>query len=225
MVLAVSGQVPPGPVVKAAERLFGKLEPSGRDQAETPPATAPVGGRRVIERPAQEAQVLIGYPGPGIGDPAYPATRVLGALLGGGMAGRLFVELRDNRGLAYSLGVLAPYRTGPGLFLAYLGTERHNAAAAEAETLHELERVRAAPPSEEELQRAKAYVLGQLALDRRTNARQAWYLAFFEAVGAGGDFPQRYAKAIETVTPADVLEAARRYLVNPTIVVLLPPER
>jgi predicted Zn-dependent peptidase len=59
-------------------------------------------------------------------------------------------------------------------------------------------------------------------MDRRTNARQAWYLAFFEVIGAGWDFPERYARAIEAVTTTDVARAAERYLTRPTIVVLQP---
>jgi predicted Zn-dependent peptidase len=59
-------------------------------------------------------------------------------------------------------------------------------------------------------------------MDRRTNARQAWYLAFFEVVGAGWDFPDRYARAIDAVTAADVARVTERYLIRPTIVVLQP---
>lgn len=223
IVLAVSGQVERERVVKAAERFFGGMARSaGGGAAEQVAAPASMGERRVIERPAQQAQILIGFLGPGLSDPLYPAVRVLGATLGGGMAGRLFVELRDRRGLAYSVGVLTPYRAGPAFFVAYLGTAPQNVAAAEAGVLQELERVRSAPVSAEELARAKAYVLGQLSMDRRTNARQAWYLAFFEVVGAGWDFPERYARGIEAVTAADVAAVAERYLTRPTIVVLQP---
>ncbi|HBH03909.1 MAG TPA: peptidase M16, partial [Candidatus Rokubacteria bacterium] len=68
----------------------------------------------------------------------------------------------------------------------------------------------------------KAYLLGNLALDRRTNARQAWYLAFFEVVGVGWDFPERYARALRAVTAEDVAAAAARWLAAPTVVVLTP---
>jgi predicted Zn-dependent peptidase len=61
-------------------------------------------------------------------------------------------------------------------------------------------------------------------MDRRTSARHAWYMAFFEVIGAGWDFPERYARAIEAVTPADVARVARRYLTRPTIIVLQPPK-
>jgi len=222
MVLAVSGEVPRDRVVRAAERLFGRMARATATPAEAVPAPSPKGNRRVITLPAQQAQIVVGYLVPSLGDPLYPAVRVLAATLGGGMAGRLFVELRDRRGLAYSTGVATQFRTGPGALIAYLGTAPANAAAAEAGVLSELERARATPATADELARAKAYVRGQLSMDRRTNARQAWYLAYFEVIGAGWDFPERFGRAIEAVTAADVARAAERYLTQPTVVVLQP---
>lgn len=225
MVLAVSGQVARKPVMKAAERLFGRMARSGPDRPIVLAVSEPPGERRVITRPAQQAQILVAYLGPGLSDPLYPAVRVLAAALGGGMAGRLFVELRDRRGLAYSTSVFTSLRTGRIFFVAYLATAPASATAAEAGVLHELERVRAAPIDADELARAKAYVRGQLVMDRRANDRRAWYLAFFETVGAGWDFPERYALAIDAVTAEDVARAAERYLTRPTIVVLQPTVR
>jgi len=222
MVLAVSGRVEGKRVVKTAERLFGKMARSAPDTQAALAVAEPPGERQVITRPAAQAQILAAYLGPGLSEPLYPAVKVLGAALGGGMAGRLFVELRDRRGLAYSTAVMTPYRTGPIFFVAYIGTAPASAAAAEAGMLRELERVREAPINGDELSRAKAYVRGQLAMDRRTNARLAWYMAFFETVGAGWDFPDRYARAIDAVTAEDVARAAERYLTRPTIVVLQP---
>jgi predicted Zn-dependent peptidase len=155
--------------------------------------------------------------------PDYPAVRVLGTVLGGGMAGRLFTELRDRRGLAYSVGALGTFRTGPSFFVTYMGTAPSSAEAAEAGVLAEIDRIRGEPVTDRELSRAKAYLLGNLAMDRRTNARHAWYLAFFEVVGTGWDFPERYARALEAVTAADVARVAGQYLVRPTVVVLQPP--
>ncbi|MGH7347477.1 MAG: M16 family metallopeptidase, partial [Candidatus Rokuibacteriota bacterium] len=156
MVLAVSGQVARARVIKAAERLFGRMARSGPDTLVAQPVAAPSGERRVIARPAQQAQILVGYLGPALSDPLFPAVRVLAAALGGGMAGRLFVELRDSRGLAYSTAVLTPFRTGPIFIVAYLGTAPASATAAEAGVLRELERVREAPIKGDELARAKA---------------------------------------------------------------------
>ena len=82
----------------------------------------------------------------------------------------------------------------------------------------EIERIRGDEVSPAELDRAKMYVLGQLALDRRTNARLAWYAAFFESTGVGYDFPERYARAVEATSAGDVRRVARAYLGAPVVV-------
>lgn len=222
-VLAVSGRVAAPAVVDAAERLFGRL-PAGSDDEPAParPAPSPTAARRVLERPAHQAQILMGWLGPGLSEADYAAVKVLAAVLGGGMSGRLFVEVRDVRGLAYSLGMFHATRRMTAPIVAYLGTAAENVEAAEAALAREVERLRSEGATEAEVARARAWVLGTLAMDRRTNARHAWYLAFYELVGAGWDFPDRYARAVERVTAADVTAAARRWLGAPTTVVLRP---
>lgn len=223
MVLAVSGNVPRAAVVAAAERLFRRL-PSAAG-APTAPSVEPTprAEPRIVERDARQAQVLVGFLAPPVVHTDYAAVRVLAMVLGGGMSSRLFTELRDRRGLAYSVGVLATARTGPALFAPYLGTAPGNADAALAGMLAEVERIRAEVIGEQELGRARAYLLGTLARDRRTSARLAWHLAFYELIGAGWDWPQRFVRAVESVTGADVTRVAQRYLVRPTVVVLRPP--
>ena len=224
LVLAVSGRVEHDRVRRAAERLFAKLLGGGTPSTDPAVAPVPSAQRRVMERAAQQAQVLVGYLGPGVGDADYAAVKVMSALLGGGMSGRFFTELRDVQGLAYSLGVMNPARIGPAPIVAYLGTVRASAAAAEAGVIQQLERIRTEGATDDEVARARAYQLGLLAMDRRTNARHAWYLAFYEQAGVGWDFPDRYARALAAVTAADVTAVARRYLVRPTSVILLPRE-
>ena len=222
MVLAVSGGVPSARVFQLARRLFAKL-PRSVDPIEPPSVALPnPGTRRVIEKPSQQTQVVVGFLGPGMFDADYAATRVLAALMGGGMSGRLFSELREQQGLAYSVGTTSPLRTGRGVLASYIGTAPATAAVAEERLLAEMNRARVEGVGPEELSRAKAYLLGNLAMDRRTNARYAWYLAFFELVGAGWQYPDRFARDIERVSATDVIAAARRYLVRPTIVVLGP---
>lgn len=222
MVLAVSGRVDHESVRRQVERLFANLPGGAGAAVERAPAPTPLSERRVLDRPVQQAQILMGFLGPGIGEPDYAPGKVMNAVLGGGMAGRLFVALRDHRGLAYSLGMLNPSRVGPSVFVGYMGTARDTVEAAEAGMRSEIDRFRTEGPNEAELARAKAYVLGNLAMDRRTNARHAWYLAFFEVAGVGWDYPERYARAVDAVTAADVARVAGRYLERPTVVVLRP---
>jgi len=222
VVLAVSGRVERDRVRRAAERLFGDLPAGGVAPVPVPTRPETSHGRRVVARQGHQAQVFVGFLGPAVHEADYAAVKVLAAGLGGGMAGRLFVELREREGLAYSVGVLNPTRAGPSPIVAYMGTAPDNAERAEAGMLRELARVRSDGLTAEELERARAYVLGGLAMDRRTNARHAWYLAFFEGLGVGWDFPERYARAVQRLTLADVGRAAERYLQSPTTVVLAP---
>jgi type III pantothenate kinase len=93
--------------------------------------------------------------------------------------------------------------------------------AAEADGM--IERIRKERVGEDELRRAKNYLLGRYEMDRRTNERQAWYLGFYTVEGVGREYPDRYRRAVEAVTAADVQRTAQTYLTTLTSVVLQPP--
>jgi zinc protease len=139
------------------------------------------------------------------------------------MAGRFFSDLRDKQGLAYTTGVIYPTRVDRAFIQAQLGTAPENVDRAEAALGAQLTRIRREPVSAEELRVAKAYLLGNLAMDRRTNARQAWYLASYEAAGVGHEFLDRYIAAVKAVTAADVQRVAGLYLGTLRTVVVRPP--
>jgi predicted Zn-dependent peptidase len=212
MVLAVSGQVSTPAVLKEVERLFGAM-PAGQPPAATSArAPAMVASRSLSDVAGAQAQILVGAPAPALTHPDHAAVKVLSTVLGGGMAGRFFSEIRDKQALAYSTGALYPTLADTGYFVAQLGTGPENLSRAQASLKKELERIQAAPPSAEELRVAKAFLLGNFAMDRRTNERQAWYLATYELAGVGQEFPDRYVAAVKAVTPADVQRVARTYL-------------
>jgi predicted Zn-dependent peptidase len=222
MVLGVSGNVPRAAVVAAAERLFGRLPAGGAAPAAPAFEPEPRGEPRVVERQARQAQILVGFLAPPVHHADYAPVRVLAMVLGGGMSSRLFTELRDRRGLAYSVSVLETIRTGPALFAPYLGTAPANADEAVAGVLREVERLRTEAVEERELARAKTYLLASMAMNRQTSARRASLLALWELLGVGWDWPERFARSVEAVTAEDVARVARRYLVRPTVVVLRP---
>ena len=225
MVLAVSGRVKSAEVQAAAQKLFGGLERGPDATLALPGRPALERSRDVLEVPGAQAQILMAGFAPALSEPDYAAVKVLTTLLGGGMAGRFFSELRDKQGLAYTTGMVSPPRIEPGQIVAQIGTAPENAEKSEAALRHELERIRREAPSDDELRIAKAYLLGNLAMDRRTNARQAWYLAAYELAGLGPDFPERYTAAVRAVTIADVQRVADRYLGTMRTVIVRPPAR
>jgi predicted Zn-dependent peptidase len=222
MTLVVSGQVTSADVLAEARRLFGGL-PGAAPEADPKigPPQAP-GRRLVIDAPAQQTQILVGGLAPALDDPDHAAVKVLSTILGGGMAGRLFAELRDKSALAYTAAAYYDPVREPGALVLYLGTMPANAAKAEQALLDEVRKIRDVPVSAEELARAKGYLLGRYVMDRRTNERLAWYLAFYEVERVGRAYPERYRRQVEAVTAADVQRAARTYLDRLTSVVLGP---
>jgi len=196
MVLAVSGQVPVDDVLAEAQRLFGAM-PSGDSGALDAPIGPPVAAARrsVIEQPAQQTQILVGGLAPPLDHQDHAAVKVLSSVLGGGMA---------------------------GVLVLYLGTTPETAAQAEQALLAEIARVTREPVPAEELARAKSYLLGRYAMDRRTSERLAWYLAFYDVEGVGAAYPERYRRAVEAVTAADVQRAATTYLATTVTLVLGP---
>jgi len=223
IVLAVSGQVPVDEVLAEAQRLFGAMPAESTTALDTPHAP-PVAGtrRRVIEQAAQQTQILVGGLAPPLDHRDHAAVKVLSTVLGGGMAGRLFVELRDKRALAYTATSFYEPAKEPGALVLYLGTAPQTAAQAERALLDEIARIKRDPVSEAELTRAKRYLLGRYTMDRRTSERLAWYLAFYEVEGVGADYPERYRAAVDAVTAADVQRAAQTYLATPVTIVLGP---
>ncbi len=223
MVLAVSGQVNADEVLAEARRLFGSMPASAPTPDPPIPPPTPVSRRIVIEQPAQQTQILVGALAPTMSDPDHAPVKVLGTVLGGGMAGRLFSELRDKEGLAYTATSYYDPTREPGALILYLGTAPANAARAEQALLAQVARIRTAPIGEDELRRAKGYLLGRYVMDRRTNERLAWYLAFYDTEHVPVDYPDRYRRAVENVSVQDVLRVAQRYLATPTTLVLGPP--
>ena len=225
MVLAVSGNVKAPEVQARAEQLFGAMAPGAVPAPNQTPAPGRSAARDELTVPGAQAQIVMGGVAPKMTDPDFAAMKVASTVLGGGLAGRFFSELRDKQGLAYTTAAQEPMRVEPGYFLALLGTAPENRDKAEAALREQLERIQRQPISAEELRVAKAYVLGSLAMDRRTNARQAWYLGFIDEAGVGADYLDRYAAQIRAVTAADVQKAAERYLATVRTVVVHPPAK
>jgi predicted Zn-dependent peptidase len=172
--------------------------------------------------PTQQAHVLLGYLAPPITAADHVALKVANGVLGGGMSSRLFRTLRDEKGLAYSVGSAYLTRRGAGRVVLHIGTAPENVEAAEAGLRGEVERLASEPVPDEELARTARYLSGSFVLDRRTNGRQSFYLAFYEVMGVGAEYVMHYPDLLEAIDATDVLRVARHHLVEPATVVVGP---
>jgi zinc protease len=136
---------------------------------------------------------------------------VLSTILSG-QGGRLFVELRDKKGLAYRVSAFSLEGVDPGYFAVYIACSPDNLDIARAGIRAELDKIIAAPPERSELERAKRYLVGAHEISLQRRAALASTLAFHEAYGMGWDEYRRYAPSVEKITAADVQRVARRVL-------------
>lgn len=151
-VVAAAGQVDHAVLEELAAGLFGDLP--GRAAASGADARY-VGGDRRLQRDLDQVHVVLGGPAVGRNDPDLYACHLLSNILGGGMASRLFQEVREKRGLAYSIfSFFHPFRE-TGLFGVYSATGPERARELLEVVCAELARVAAEGCTEEELRRAK----------------------------------------------------------------------
>jgi zinc protease len=209
LVLGVVGDVRVDEVLARAEAAFGRSKGAGAPpsvQEEPPPQKA-----RVARRALQKAQthLVLGFRGARIDEPWRRALEVLSTVLSG-QGGRLFVELRDKRSMAYSVSSFTVEGLERGWFAVYMGTSPEKVEDALGGIRAELRRVCEEKVSADELLRARRHLVGTHEIGLQRNGARASVLALEYLYGLGTDALRRYAEEIDAVTADDVLEAARR---------------
>jgi zinc protease len=212
LTLAIVGDVDTDAVLEKARAAFG----ARGDGAAPAPAVAvePAwDGAREVKRTLQKAQshLVLGFPGARVSDDWRRPLEVLQTLLSG-QSGRLFLELRDKRSMAYSVSALVMEGVDPGYFALYMGTSPEKVDAALAGMRAELERVREERVSPAELDRAKEHLIGTHDIGLQRNGARAGVIALDTCYGLGPDADARYAERIAAVTADDVRQVAQRVI-------------
>lgn len=229
-VVVVAGELEAAAALAHARRAFGAL-PGG-------PLPSRLRWMRIVERalapppsshqvrevqPTAGAWIVAGYLTVPVGHPDFATLRVLNAVLGEGAASRLWVEVRERRGLAYQVGsVLAP-RVGPGFLRLVAGTDPPNLSTVVAIFQAEVARLREAAPAAAEVELARRSIAGRAALARQDLEAEAYALGWQELLGLGLDYEARFLAQVARVTPDDVHRAARRYLTGGVVAIVAPP--
>ena len=166
-----------------------------------------------IDRPITQANILLGHAGVSRGNPDFYAITVMNYILGGGgFASRLMGEIRNKRGLAYSVASFFDPGKYPGSFQIVLQTKNSSARDAIALSLQQMERIRKELVSEKELEGAKKYLIGSFPMRLDTQGKLANFLTQVEYYGLGLDYPEKYPSLIQSITREEVLRVARKYL-------------
>jgi predicted Zn-dependent peptidase len=183
------------------------------------------GGEFREARDLDQVHIVLGFPSVGYGDRDYYPTLLLSTLLGGGMSSRLFQEVREKRGLVYSIySFSSPFLDG-GLFGIYAGTGESEAEELMPVTLAELCKVQT-EVTETELARARAQVKASLLMSLESTGSRCEQLARqLQVFGRVVPIAETVAK-INAVTTSDVCRAAvRLFRGAPTLATMGPAER
>ncbi len=186
------------------------------------PAVPTHATHEAIAQATNQSILVVGYPTPSVKDPAYAALKLLSTYLGNGLSSRLFVELREKRGLAYDVSAFYPTRLSASQFVTHMGTAPENQAIALQGLRYETERLGQEKLAKDELEAAKNKLLGQYALGKQTNAQLGQLLGWYEVLGLGVEFDQIFQETIQAVTVEQVQAVAERFLHDPFTVVFGP---
>ena len=219
MVIAASGKLEHEQVVELAQKYFADL-PSA-ERAEPMPADY-MGGEYRELRDLDQAHIVLGFDAPGYGQADYYPSMLLSTLLGGGMSSRLFQEIREKRGLVYSIYSFTAPAVDGGLFGIYAGTGESEAAELMPVTLEELAKVQE-QVSEAELARARAQLKAGLLMSLESTGSRCEQLARqWQVFGRVIPISETIAK-IEAVTVDDIRVAGRKiFRQKPTLATIGP---
>jgi predicted Zn-dependent peptidase len=173
-----------------------------------------VGGTRIGRHPTEQAQLTLGFPAPHDTAPDYYAARLFSDIVGGGASSRLFQQVREDRGLAYSVNsTLHPY-ADTGLFYIYAATARAQATAA-IQLIEDLVRDAPATATQRELDRVRTQARAGLLMSLETPWGQAHYVARQLAVHGRLVDPAEVIDSLNAVTLDEVRACGARMVAGP----------
>lgn len=215
-VLAIVGALDKNEVMPLVEKTLGNLPLSidGNFEIEKPELNK-IKEITNTKSDLNQAHIIKGWQVATYGQKDYPALVLLNIILGAcGLSSRLFLELRDKKGLAYV--VRSTYETYKfaGNFMIYIATEPKNIEVCLKGFNEEIEKIRTIPVSEKELEDAKNNLIGKCAFLDETNIQQACTYAKYGVLGFGFDYTDAMKEDVKKVTVDEIIECAKKYFVD-----------
>ena len=218
-ILSVAGNIEWEPLKAQVERLFGRWEPGSGAEVRPEPHT-PASAH--IHKDTQQTQIALAFPSVPVTDRDYYNARAAASVLSGGMSSRLFTEVREKRGLCYSVYAFHETFKTQGSMLAYAGTRAERAQETLDVTLAELKRLKDGIEADE-IDRVKAGLKSSLIMQEESTGARAgaiatdWY--YLERVRSFDEIQS----IIDGLTPESVLGYLNRCPVRDVTLVTLGP--
>ena len=211
--IAVVGAISADNLSMLLDKVFGALPEAKPLSVIEPTTLQKVGSRIVVDLDVPQSVIRFGTHGIAWKDPGFIPAYVLNHILGGGaFTSRLFQEVREKRGLAYSVGTsLVSYRAA-AMTWGYTATKNERVVECLDVISGEMMRLKDEGPSDDELQKAKDYLIGSYALGFDTSTKIAHTLAQIAFEGLGIDYIARRNALVGGVSQADIRGAAERII-------------
>ncbi len=226
LIVSLAGRITPEEALGLVAAVFGDWEvPEIAPPMLTQQSVTTMPQYQIEHQATQQAIVMLGYLAPAIHDPDCIALKLIDSYLSNGMSSRLFVELREKRGLAYDVSAFYPTRLDTSHFAVYMGTTPSNTGIAVSGLRAEVDRLCLETLPAAEIQTAKDKLIGQYALGKQTNGQLAQTYGWYELLGLNLDFDRQFSEAIQKLTPIQLQAAANKYLSEPYISIVSPKEQ
>lgn len=211
--VAVVGAITEAQLVIFLDKVFGALPEAEPLNPVEPARLKGLGERTIVDLDVPQSVIRFGMNGVSWRDADFIPAYVLNHILGGGaFTSRLFQEVREKRGLAYSVGTsLVSYRAS-AMTWGYTATKNERVAECLSVIMDEMDKLKVDGPTDDELQKAKDYLTGSYALGFDTSTKIAHNLAQIAFEGLGIDYIARRNMLVASVTQADIRRAAGRVL-------------
>ncbi|MFC6637267.1 insulinase family protein [Sulfitobacter sp. JBTF-M27] len=206
MILAAAGAVNHDEIVKLAEQLFGDMTPKAPFQMQT--ARFQGGETRQIKS-LEQAHFALGFESPGYRADDIYVAQIYASALGGGMSSRLFQEIRENRGLCYTIFAQAGAYADTGMTTIYAGTSAEQLPELATITIDEMKRA-ASDMSPAEVARARAQMKAGLLMGLESPSNRAERLARLVQIWDRVPPLSETIEKIDAVTTGDVRDLAQR---------------
>ena len=212
-------------VKKSLDEKLGDIKPS---ISSLPDLKKPVLKEKkdveLIQPDLNQAHILKGWYVDSADSEDFPVISLLNIILGAsGLSSRLFLELRDKKGLAYVVRSAYDVARLSANFSIYMATEPKNIEVSLKGFDEEIEKIKTIPVSEEELENAKNNLFGKWAFISETNSQQANCLAHYGIMGFGFDFHQKAVEKVKKVTVEDIMRCANKYFNDKYVLSILKP--
>jgi zinc protease len=211
--IAVVGDIDAASVAAMLDDVFGPLPKKAQLNPVPAVSFEGLGQRIVVQLDVPQAVVTFGGPGIGRKDPDFMAAFIVNHILGGGsFSSRLYREVREKRGLAYSVHSSLMWLDHAALFMGGTGTRAERTGETVDIIQKEIRRLAEAGPTEEELAKAKSFLKGSYLLAFDTSTKIAGQLVQIQMDGLGIDYIERRSGMIDAVTLDDARRVAKRLL-------------